>query len=140
MKNIILLLAMIIGLSVCSAVAAASPSEVVRQFCQLDFDGARLSSVAYTTILPLIAYPEEPGWDTVIGIKGFKIEQESIFADLAEVVVIYEVDQSWPSGINTSSKETIKLVRERGAWKIKEYLAYPRVSSVLLCENYNLCN
>ena len=120
--------------------ADESPSEVVRKFCQLDYEGARLSSEAYSAILPLIAYPAEPGWDTAVGIKGYALKKEMINGDVAEVVVEYDIDQIWPEGDPPNREETIKLVKYGHVWKIQEYILYPRVSTIVLCKEHAQCS
>ena len=120
--------------------AEESPSEVVKRFCQLDYEGARLSSETYSAIQPLIAYPAEPGWDTAVGIKGYALKKEMINGDVAEVMVEYEIDQIWPEGDLPSRQETFKLVKYGPAWKIQEYIMYPRVSAIVLCKKHSQCS
>lgn len=123
--------------------AAESPKEVVTRFCELDFEGHRLSSNTYTQIAPLIMYPEEPGWDRVLGIHEYEITSETIEGKTAKVTVRYEIAGVWPQNIeikNEYRNDTFNLNQENGAWKISEYIPYPRVSSSLLCTKYKLCS
>jgi hypothetical protein len=120
-------------------IAAETPSDVVRKFCQLDYEGARLSSVTYKKIIPLVAYPEEPGWDIVIGIRSYEIKKEQIQRNKAEVIVVYDLERSWPPGIRPNNREVIKLVKVDGVWRIEEYITYPRVSLEVLCKEFNRC-
>ena len=119
--------------------AADTPTEVVRKFCQFDSQGARLTSDGYQKIQPLIAYPAEPGWDIVIGIRDFKIKSENIHGKKAEVVVKYDIDQSWPPGLNMGNTEIIELIESNGIWRIAKYIDYPRVSSEVLCTKFYKC-
>lgn len=75
---------------------AETPKDVVAAFCQLDFERNRLSSDKYKSIKPLVAYPEEPGWDTAFGIQNYEIKEEIIDNSSAKVIVQYEIDRSWP--------------------------------------------
>ncbi|CAB1076125.1 hypothetical protein D1AOALGA4SA_3923 [Olavius algarvensis Delta 1 endosymbiont] len=119
--------------------AADTPAEVVRKFCELDFQGARLTSDGYETIQPLIAYPAEPGWDIAIGIKGYEIKSEKIQGNKAEVIVEYDIDQSWPPDLNVCNPEVIEIVRSKDIWKIEKYIDYPRVSAEVLCTKFHKC-
>lgn len=140
MKKTFTLMLIALCLSAISSMAEESPSEVVRKFCMLDYEGARLSTKTYSAILPLIAYPAEPGWDTVVGIRGYALKNEMINGDVAEVVVEYEIDQIWPEGDLPNRQETFKLVKYGDAWKIQEYIIYPRVSAIVLCRNHSRCS
>lgn len=123
-------------------VVAETPKEVVAAFCKLDFEGSRLSSEKYKDIKPLVAYPEEPGWDTVIGIYGYEIKKESIENSSAEIIVEYEIDRQWPKNLDNNEQfqtETFLLKQEKGKWKILKYIMFPRVSSELLCTVYGYC-
>ena len=70
-----------------------TPRGVVTEFCRLDANGARLSTAAYRKINPLVAWPEEPGWDTAVVIGGYETSKASFDGDgeRATVVVSYEV-------------------------------------------------
>src|SRR5690242_7210654 len=54
---------------------AISPSSVVREYCKLDIQGARLSSdnPDIEKYFTLVAWPDEPGWDGAVLIKDFAI-------------------------------------------------------------------
>ena len=124
------------------SLAADTPKEVVARFCQLDFEGHRLSSDTYSPIEPLIMYPAEPGWDTMLGVQSFKISGEKIEGNTAKVIVSYEIDRSWPEDVGDTSEyksETFNLNRVNSTWRISEYVVYPRVSTDLLCSKYKFC-
>jgi len=140
MDKTIITIILALCLSASSSMAEDSPSEVVRKFCQLDYEGARLSSKTYSAILPLIAYPAEPGWDTAVGIKGYSIKNEMIVDDAAEVVVKYAIDQILHAGDPPRSEEKFVLVKHGHDWKINEYISYPRVSAIVLCNEYSQCS
>ena len=139
MRRIFTIISVALLLNYSFAMAADTPSEVVRKFCQLDYQGSRLSSDGFKAIKSLIAYPEEPGCYIAIGIRSFKIKSEKIHGNKAEVVVEYDIDQSWPSGIDVGNTEVAKLVKSNGIWRIEKYIEYPRVSSEVLCTKFRKC-
>lgn len=139
MRRILIIFATFLLLPISFTMAADTPIDVVRKFCQLDYEGARLSSEGFKKLQPLIAYPDEPGWDIAIGIRSFKIKSENIHGNKAEVVVEYDIDQSWPPGLDIGNTEVVELVKSNGIWKIEKYIDYPRVSSKVLCTKYDKC-
>lgn len=123
--------------------AAETPKEVVARFCKLDFAGHRLSSASYPQIAPLVMYPEESGWDTVLGVSKYEIRNQTIEGKAAKVTVYYEIDRAWPlemERINELSNATFNLKQENGTWKISECVGQPRVSSDYLCIKYKYCS
>jgi hypothetical protein len=121
---------------------AETPKEVVAAFCKLDFEGNRLSSEKYKNIKSLVSYPDEPGWDTVIGIHGYEIKKEKIENASAEITVEYEIDRQWPNNPSNKEKyktETFHLKQENSKWKITKYIMFPRVSSKILCTEHGYC-
>lgn len=107
--------------------------KVVEKFCKLDFEGARLSTDAYTPMLELISYPVEPGWDRVIGITGYTITSISVKGNDAEADVHYSIPgiENRPD-LKEYEIENIKLQKIDGRWKITRYIQLPRPSTVLL--------
>ena len=123
--------------------AAETPKEVVTRFCKLDFEGHRLSSASYSQIAPLVMYPDEPGWDTVLGVHKYEIVNQTIEGNAAKVTVRYEIDRSWPYEIEIVNKlrnGTFNLNQENGTWKISKCIGFPRVSSQYLCIKYKFCS
>jgi hypothetical protein len=53
--------------------ADPGPQNVVREFCRLDANGARLGSHAWREIAPLLAWPFDPAWDRVVFVTGYQI-------------------------------------------------------------------
>jgi hypothetical protein len=49
------------------------PQNLVRQFCQLDANGARLIAGRWNEIAPLVAWPFHPAWDQISFITGYEI-------------------------------------------------------------------
>lgn len=73
--------------SASQSLAADTPKEVVARFCQLDFEGHRLSSATYIPIESLIIYPAEPGWDAMLGVHSYEITDEKIEGNDAKIIV-----------------------------------------------------
>lgn len=118
-----------------------TPSQVVERFCQFDSEGFRLSTEGYSKFKGLVSYPEEPGWDTAIAIGKYKILNEKIEKNFAEVEVFYEIMGSWPGEIENIQKYKKGKFRlkKNNNWKISEYLAYPRVGAETLCRKHQYC-
>jgi len=70
---------------------ALAPEETVRRFCQLDLEGARLSSDTQGAIEPLVAWVQEPAPDPVCLVKGYEVGTADVKGDRAEVPVRYEI-------------------------------------------------
>ena len=133
----------LIHFSTMQCFATETPKEVVARFCKLDFEGHRLSSASYPHIAPLVMYPEESGWDTVLGVSKYEIRNQTIEGNTAKVTVHYEIDRSWPlemERINELSNATFNLKQENGTWKISKCVGQPRVSSDYLCIKYKYCS
>lgn len=118
--------------------------ETVENFCRLDFEGARLSSNSWSKIRPLIAYEEELGWDTALGILAYQIDTISITGNKANVVVRYEIVKAYPSDFSPSELKDLKvvqfnLVKKNNNWLLSSYILYPRVSNDILCNKFNEC-
>lgn len=70
--------------------AISSPQDVMQQFCQLDFDGARLHSTATDPIWALTIDNGEPPEEPVVLLKKFQVIRSSETGTNAEVLVSYE--------------------------------------------------
>jgi hypothetical protein len=53
--------------------ADPGPQNVVRDFCRLDANGARLASHGWREIAPLVGWPFDPAWDQIQFITGYQI-------------------------------------------------------------------
>jgi hypothetical protein len=53
--------------------ADQGPQNVVRQFCRLDANGARLVAGRWREVASLVAWPLDPAWDHVVFITGYQI-------------------------------------------------------------------
>ena len=125
-----------------STYAQETPRDIVEKYCQYDFQGARLNSVEAQSYRLLVAYEEEPGWDTVIGVKGFEIGRVIVKDNVAVVEVNFEIDRAWPVQIEQISEYStvkVELSLENGSWKISKYIPFPRVSSEALCKKWGFC-
>lgn len=123
--------------------AETSPRKTVEKFCQLDFNGARLSSSTYQDLIPLISYEAEPGWDMLLAVSGYKVVSQEIQDDSAKVLVEYNIERAWPAilaqtEITKYSKATFHLSKVGEIWKINEYIFYLRVSGEL-CHTIAYC-
>ena len=115
-------------------VAQNNPSDTVRQYCQKDFEGVRLSSETWDQVASLVTWEVEQGWDVVTGISGYKIISEEISKNKATVRVEF-INEAGTMREHIS----INLREEDGSWKIAPPGYRPHVSQVLLCEKYNKC-
>ena len=97
---------------------------VVEKFCKADAQGARLSSKTSGQTRSLTTWEDEPGWDKVTVISGFKISKETYFEGKAQVTVIYEV-----VGKRAGEKVTFTLVPVDRQWKIEAPQIEPHVAS-----------
>ncbi|NTW57539.1 MAG: hypothetical protein HGB21_01205 [Nitrospirae bacterium] len=76
--------------------ASLPPSAVVRNYCNLDAEGARLggstaSDSKQRSIWELVTWEDEPGWDSVVAITGFRLLDAREEKDSAVVRVQYDV-------------------------------------------------
>lgn len=70
-----------------------SPREVVQQYCNLDIAAARLSSQnPYNdAIFALVAWPDEPGWDSATIVSACKIQRVQTAQRRSKVTAQYTV-------------------------------------------------
>jgi hypothetical protein len=109
-----------------------SPQDVVKQYCHLQAEGYGLSSEGWVKIEPLVAWSDEPGWDTVIVISNYKVGSLEKIGKKALVSVKYFVLGSTDSMrfVKSKRQETIKfeLGMIDGKWKITRPLIMPHVN------------
>ena len=55
------------------AAVESGPQGVVRQFCQADALGRRVSLRDWSQFIPIVEWPFEPAWDSVLLITGYSI-------------------------------------------------------------------
>lgn len=114
-----------LGLGVAGPVGAAefSPQGIVRQFCQADGLGKRVSVAGWEELAPLVAWPFEPAWDHVVLIAGYEIgPPRSIESGGVEVDVRYTViGQISALGLDASvylETTVLRLDAAGGRWRI----------------------
>lgn len=112
-----------------------SPEEVVQRFCELDYDGVRLSSDTYARIRPLVTWREPTAMDPVYVISGFTVGDASVSGDAAEVAVQYDIIRRmsvpWKPAADDLSEPgavTFRLVRKGAGWVIDSPRLTPRSS------------
>lgn len=128
--------------------ASDTPESVVRAYCQLDFDGARMRSQSYDAVSKLILWHTEPGWDQSYVVRNFQIISVKKNGSRAAVKVEYRLVGHIDGGelkatprtervtfvLTRSSKEWVwrndepVLVRGKLAWRITEPIIPPHSS------------
>lgn len=97
--------------------------ETVRALCDLDANGRRLSSLTWKEVRPYISWTDEPGWDTVIVISGYRVASVNEKSNsLSTVTVEYQVIGSSSSEfIPAKTVESVEFIVRKTArgWKIK---------------------
>lgn len=127
-----LLCPVIFLLSTLPCLAGSSPAEIVQQYCQYDFEGARLSSETWPQVAHLISWEVEPGWDIASGVAGFRVVSEKMSGNKATVQVLYLVTP------NELVEFTLQKFDE--TWRIVSPIHQPHVSQKLLCEKFSQCS
>jgi len=112
-----------------------SPASVVRDYCKLDFEGARLSSESsdFEKYFALVAWPDEPGWDGAVVIRNFRIVLSGSAQPVSKVTVRYVVLGNMSGARVTASPQheegvTFVLKRSGDTWKIEHPLIPPHIS------------
>lgn len=112
-----------------------TPEATVHRFCQLDLEGARLSSSTYPEVQPLVTWKGEPGLGTMYAVSGYTVTGSKTNGARAEVTVKYNVlgrfgvpwvRQNVDSAVDGSTV-TFHLVRRGDTWKIDGPVAPPHV-------------
>ena len=108
-------------------------SQLLEAYCSLDFDGARLGSTTGKQIWSMVAWEDEPGWDTVKLVEGFTVGAPRANGNRIEIPVIYEVvGTAVGPQITRFGKEleTVEFELESagGTWKITRPIIPPHVS------------
>lgn len=135
MRRHLIVMAITIGFAR-SVIAADAPEDVVRRYCNLDEQGARLSSERWKETAALVTWPDEPGWDEVTVITGFRIASVKTTGDQSTVTVAYDV-----VGVNGKTmRETVpfKLTRINKRWQITEPQIQPHAKSAMTGDTVTL--
>jgi hypothetical protein len=102
----------------------ATPEDTVKAYCELDANGARLTSTTWMKVLPYIGWSEEAGFDRAIVISGFAVSKAQKLSDReAAVTVEYQVVGT-VAGDYTAARKTesirFKVAKTDRGWKIME--------------------
>jgi len=139
---IILFLALLITVTKIDAAIAADqiePSQVVERFCKVDFDGVRLSGESSASARDLTDWVDEPGWDSMIVITGYKLSKLHSINKTITVSVKYDVagvldGWKWTDAkemdtaeIKTESIIEFTLEQRDGLWKVTTPFFRPHV-------------
>jgi hypothetical protein len=108
-------------------------TQLLEEYCELDFDGARLSSTTGAQVWSMVAWENEPGWDSVKLVEGFTVGAPKVHGNRIEIPVIYEVvGTAVGPQVTRFAKEleTVKFELESagGTWKIMGPIIPPHVS------------
>jgi hypothetical protein len=116
-----------------------SAVESVREYCKLDYEGARLQMSGYDQIGKLTDWDVEPGWDSAVVTKGFKIKSSLINGNDASVSVEYtkygNLDGSEFLGDQSTETITFRLRKVSDTWKLTSPKFPPHVSPSALVEH-----
>ena len=123
------------GIANCCDDAYGQILDAIKQYCQLDALGHRLSTAAYPPIRQLMAWDEdkdEPGWDCMRIISGFDVGNIAVFRDVADATITYTIVANHCSDgelekVDYIDRVSVKLIRDDDSWKFKDYVPYPRV-------------
>ena len=127
----------------------ATPQDVLNKFLKLDFDGARLDSDGFKKVFPLTDWPDAPGYDSSIIVRGYKVGVPQIRGSEATIAVTYDVvgmiagNTTWEAYTGAASSESFKdqvkmsykLVLKNGRWKVHEPNEVPHISIDVALKN-----
>lgn len=127
----------------------ATPQDVLNKFLKLDFDGARLDSEGFKKVFPLTDWPDAPGYDSSIIVRGYKVGTPQVRGGEATIAVTYEVvgmiagNTTWEAYTGDASSESFKdqvkmaykLVLKNGRWKVHEPNEVPHISIEVALKN-----
>jgi hypothetical protein len=112
--------------------ADPGPQNVVREFCQLDANGARLGSVS-RELSPLVGWIFEPAWDVVLFITGYQIGstrplEEGRLAVDVEYAVVGEATALGFEAVAYRDRVTFVLdTPDEISWRIQSPMVPPHV-------------
>jgi hypothetical protein len=102
----------------------ATAEETVMAYCELDANGARLTSTTWSKVLPYIAWQEEAGWDRVVVISGVSVAKSGTQSEQKALVTVeYRVLGILSQDYLTSRKtESVRFVLRKtdAGWKITD--------------------
>jgi hypothetical protein len=118
----------------------STPVDVIKKYCSLDLGGARLDSKTWSKVAPLITWEDEPGWDAVVVVSGFRVGSPKETGSRTVIPVTFQVvgtlDGDGPF-VHGSRLETVsfELARSDSRWKIKQPVMPPHVSVSSISNN-----
>ncbi|MCH8287386.1 hypothetical protein IIB79_12830 [candidate division KSB1 bacterium] len=139
--SIVLCFAFLCEFEDCRAQALISPLEIVTEYCQLDFEGARLSSKTWES---------GAGWDAIAVVSGFKVKTLTTNGNKSEVEIKYDYLGSLSGSTWRSSKDkeasvnrtdrTFVFILEKvdNAWLIKKPMISPHVSLAVVINHLEM--
>ena len=107
-----------------TATAQIGPQGAVRQFCQADGTGQRVTILGWAALAPLVSWPYEPAWDQVALISGYTVgSPRPTDGDALAIDVRYGVIgrlSPWGLDAEVHSETVTFVVRpdEHGSWRI----------------------
>jgi hypothetical protein len=114
---------------------------VVRRYCQLDSEGARLGAGSDGQIQELSEWDAEPGWDTTVVIKSYRTKLQQSDATHTSVLVTYDeygkLDGNQFSAQQTSEEVVFTLTKVGSGWKIRSPKLPPHVRPAALVAHIN---
>jgi hypothetical protein len=127
----------------------ATPQDVLSKFLRLDFDGARLDSDGFKKVFPLTDWPDAPGYDSSVIVRGYKAGTPQIRGGEAKIEVTYDVvgiiagNTMWEPYTGNPSSESFKdqvkmsyeLVLKNGRWKVHGPNEVPHISIDVALKN-----
>ena len=146
MRTGILLTAFALELSSCATVKL-SPDEsaalkVLQKYLELDRSGVRLDSARQSLDAPLVAWTEEPGWDSMIIATGWSIARPQLTDGKITARVRYDVagllngtnlvsvdspDADDVKNFEDNTEVVFTLVSTKEGWKIESPTLMPHV-------------
>jgi hypothetical protein len=109
-----------------------TPASVVRSYCEFDLKSGRISTDNFKKLPPVVTWKEEPGWDTVVVVSGYKILSSKQTQDHAVVTVQWAVlGYSEAENVTREKKSEVvayQLKLLKGLWKIDSPVLPPHVS------------
>ncbi|PYU35098.1 MAG: hypothetical protein DMG28_03845 [Acidobacteria bacterium] len=109
------------------------PKDVVKEYCRLDFEGARLSSDTRSQVASLIAWEEERGWDQAVIVSKYRVTNVVVRGNHATARVEFKVlgrlegDEPFVLGRRVEAVH-FGLERTEDVWKIENPIIAPHVS------------
>jgi len=110
----------------------STPASVVRLYCDFDLRNGRISSDNFRKLPPVFTWEDEPGWDTVVIVSGYKILSAKQTHDHAVVTVRWTIlGHSEGENVTRENKSEViayQLKLLKGLWKIDSPVLPPHVS------------